>query len=231
MTSGPGAPCLSATKRIEQFAQAGFSILEMMVAGAVLAVLLGVGIPAIGDWIQNRQVSVLAESIASGLRQAQSEAVQRNAAIDFVMTTADVTSVSNPSTVSLTAGGLAKTDTVQGVNWMLRVSGATTAAGFILGKMASDGSPNARFSGPAGVTGPSGVTFSPLGRVSASIAADGTATAPAGTLQFWVKNPYVASAQDSKRCIYLSTGGSVRICDPRAVSPDSRACSPACSIP
>ncbi len=231
MTSRIGCSYLPDVERNQRFAQGGFTIIEIMVAGAVLAVLLGVGIPAIGDWIQNRQVSVLAESIASGLRQAQSEAVQRNAMIDFVMTTADVTSVSDPSTVALTAGGLAKTDTSNGVNWMLRVSGATTAAGFILGKMASDGSPNARFSGPVGVTGPSGVTFSPLGRVSASIAANGIATAPAGTLQFWVKNPYVNSAQDSKRCIYLSPGGSVRVCDPRAVSPDARACTPACAIP
>jgi len=226
VTSRTSSVCLLGLKRNKQFAREGFSLVEVMVAVAVLAVLLGVGIPAIGDWIQNRQVSVLAESIASGLRQAQSEAVQRNTAIDMVMTTSDVTSVSNPSTVTLTAGGLAKTDTaLTGVNWMLRVSGATTAAGFILGKTSGDGSPNARFSGPAGVT------FSPLGRVSASIAADGTATAPAGTLVFWVKNPYVNSAQDMKRCVYLSTGGSVRLCDPRAVSPDARACTPACAIP
>ena len=152
-------------KRDRQCAQEGFTIIEIMIATAIFAVLLGIGIPAIGDWIQNRQVSVLAESIASGLRQAQSEAVQRNTTIDLVMTTSDVTSVSNPSTVTLTAGGLATTDTaLTGVNWMLRVSGATTAAGFILGKMSGDGSPNARFSGPAGVT------FSPLGRVTTTLA-------------------------------------------------------------
>jgi type IV fimbrial biogenesis protein FimT len=206
-----------------QLAQAGFTIVEIMVSVAILAVMMAVGIPAIGEWIQNRQVAAMAESIASGLRQGQSEAVQRNVTVDLVMTTASVSGVSNPSTVTLTAGGLTQSDTAP--NWMLRVSGGTTAADFIMGKPAADGSPNARFSGPAGVS------FSPLGRVSAQIAANGTATAPTGTLQFWVDNPLNQSTKRAKRCIYLSTGGSVRICDPRAVSPDARACTPACGIP
>lgn len=200
------------------FAQRGFNLLELMITVAIIAVFLGIGIPAIGDWIQNRQVNVLAESIASGMRLAQIEAVQRNVPIDMVFTTSDVTSPANPATVTLTAGGLAKTDPTP--NWMVRVSGATTSAGFIQGKMGTDGSENARFSGPAGVS------FSPLGRLTASIAANGATTAPAGNLVFRVVNPSVQSNLANKRCVYVSIGGAVRVCDPRAVSPDSRACVP-----
>ena len=87
-----------------QFTQRGFSLIEVMVAVAVIGVFLGIGIPAIGDWVQNRQVNVLAESIASAMRLAQTEAVQRNVPIDMVLTTSDVTSVTNPATARVEHG-------------------------------------------------------------------------------------------------------------------------------
>jgi type IV fimbrial biogenesis protein FimT len=203
--------------------QQGFNLIEVMISIAVIGVFLGIGIPAIGDWVQNRQVNVLAESIASGVRMAQTEAVQRNVQVDLVLTTSDVTSPSNPSTVILTTGGLAKADPTP--NWMVRVAGDTTSAGFLQGKMGRDGSENARSSGPAGLR------FSPLGRLSASIAADGTTTVPAASLVFKIVNPSVQSGASTQRCVYVSTGGAVRVCDPRAPSGDGRACVPTCAIP
>ena len=203
--------------------QRGFNLIEIMIAVAIMGIFLGIGIPAIGDWVQNRQVGVLAESVASGMRMAQLEAVQRNVQIDMVFATSDVTSPADPSAATLTVGGLAKTDPTP--NWMVRVAGGTTNAGFLQGKMARDGSENARFSGPAGVR------FSPLGRVSASIAANGAATAPAGTLVFKIVNPSIQSGLAIQRCVYVSTGGAVRVCDPRAPSGDGRACVPTCVIP
>lgn len=200
----------------KKFSQLGFTLLELMISIAILAIFLGIGIPAIGDWIQNRQVNVLAESITNGLRQAQSEAVQRNVQVEMVLVTSDAMAPTNPSTATLAAGGLTQTDTSP--NWMVRVTGDATPAGFLQGKMARDGSENARFAGPAGVR------FSPLGRVIASIASDGTTAAPTGNLIFQVANPLVQSSLGTLRNVSVSTGGAVRICDPRAVAPDSRAC-------
>lgn len=201
--------------------QSGFNLLELMVSVAIIAVFLGIGIPAVGEWIQNRQVNALAESIASGMRIAQSEAVQRNVPVEMVFTTTDLSSLANPSTATLTAGGLAKLDASP--NWMVRVAGATTLTGYVDGKMARDNSENARFAGPAGVG------FSPLGRLGSSIAADGVSTPPGGTLVFKIVNPFMQTS--NQRCIYVSTGGAVRVCDPRATGTDSRACVPACTIP
>ena len=198
-------------------AQQGFNLIEIMISVAIIGVFLGIGIPAIGDWIQNRQVNVLAESIASGMRLAQTEAVQRNVPIDMVFTTSDVTSVTNPAAAALAVGGLTRPDPP---NWMVRVAGEATSAGFLYGKMGRDGSENARFIGPAGVS------FSPLGRLSASIASDGTATPPAGNVVFQIVNPSVHSGNGTLRCVYVGVGGAVRVCDPRAVSPDARACVP-----
>ena len=202
--------------RGRQFSQHGFTLLELMIAIAILAIFLGIGIPAISDWIQNRQVNVLAESIASGLRLAQSEAVQRNVQVDMVLVTSDATAPADPSIATLAAGGLTLADTSP--NWLVRVTGDATPAGFLQGKMAQDGSENARFAGPAGVR------FSPLGRVIASIAANGTTTPPAGNLIFQIANPLVQSGLGTLRNVSVSTGGAVRICDPRAVAPDARAC-------
>ena len=199
-------------------AQQGFNLIEIMISVAIIGIFLGIGIPAIGDWIQNRQVNVLAESIASGMRLAQAEAVQRNVPIDMVFTTSDVTSVTNPASATLTVGGLATTD--QAPNWMVRVAGDTTSAGFVQGKMGADGSGNARLSGPAGVS------FSPLGRLRASIAVDGTTIPPVGNVVFRIVNPSVQSGNGTLRCVYVGIGGAVRVCDPRAVSPDARACVP-----
>ena len=199
-----------------RFGQHGFNLIEVMIAVAVIGIFLGIGIPAIGDWVQNRQVNVLAESIASGLRLAQAEAVQRNVQVDMVLVTSDATAPADPSTATLAAGGLTVADTSP--NWLVRVTGDATPAGFLQGKMALDGSANARFVGPAGVR------FSPLGRVVASIAANGTTAAPAGNLVFQVVNPSVKSGLGTLRNVSVSTGGAVRVCDPRAVSPDARAC-------
>ncbi len=206
--------------------QQGFTLIEIMISIAIIAIFLGIGIPAIGDWIQNRQVNVLAESIGNGLRTAQAEAVQRNAPVDMVFTTSDVTvfipadatNAADPTAVTLTSGGLAIAD--RSPNWLVRVNGVTTGAGFIQGKMAQDGSENARFSGPAGVS------FSPLGRLNASIAANGAMTVPAGNVVFRVLNPSVKSNLANLRCVFVGIGGAVRICDPRATTPDARACVP-----
>ena len=219
-------PCNNALNPLGRSLQQGFTLIEVMISIAIIAIFLGIGIPAIGDWIQNRQVNVLAESIGNGLRTAQAEAVQRNAPVDMVFTTSDVTvfipadatNAADPTAVTLTSGGLAIAD--RSPNWLVRVNGVTTGAGFIQGKMAQDGSENARFSGPAGVS------FSPLGRLNASIAVNGAMTVPAGNVVFRVLNPSVKSNLANLRCVFVGIGGAVRICDPRATTPDARACVP-----
>ena len=66
---------------------AGFSMIELMVAVAIAGVLLAVGVPAFSGWIQNTRIRNTAQDIYTGIQQAKTEAVQRNARMRFQLTT------------------------------------------------------------------------------------------------------------------------------------------------
>lgn len=61
----------------------GFSLIELLVAIAVLGILFAVGAPSFNSWIHNSQIRTGAQSILSGLQLARAEAVQRNATVQF----------------------------------------------------------------------------------------------------------------------------------------------------
>lgn len=65
----------------------GFTLIEMMVALAVLSLLMMMGVPAFGDWMRNTQIRSTAESLRSGLQMARAEAVRRNDRVRLQFTT------------------------------------------------------------------------------------------------------------------------------------------------
>ncbi|MBL8517335.1 MAG: GspH/FimT family pseudopilin [Betaproteobacteria bacterium] len=66
----------------------GFSLIELMIAIAVLGALLAAGVPAFMNWIQNSQIRVAAESVRNGLQLARTEAVRLNTRVRFQLTEA-----------------------------------------------------------------------------------------------------------------------------------------------
>lgn len=56
----------------------GFSLIELMVAVAILAILAGMAAPSFNAWIDNAQVRNAAEEIQNGVQQARATAVQLN---------------------------------------------------------------------------------------------------------------------------------------------------------
>jgi type IV fimbrial biogenesis protein FimT len=58
-------------------ADAGFSLVEIMVALAIFALTLRFGVPAYGDWIAARKLANHAEYLTQTLNLARSEAVKR----------------------------------------------------------------------------------------------------------------------------------------------------------
>lgn len=56
----------------------GMTLVELLVAVAIFALLLSLGIGSFRDWIQNSQTRNAAESIMNGLQLARNEAIKRN---------------------------------------------------------------------------------------------------------------------------------------------------------
>jgi type IV fimbrial biogenesis protein FimT len=65
----------------------GFSLIELMVTIAILAIAAAIAFPSVKVQITNSQVRNAAESIANGLQKARAEAVTRNANVEFVLGT------------------------------------------------------------------------------------------------------------------------------------------------
>lgn len=130
----------------------GFSLIELMMALAILAMLLVLAAPNYAAWVADGQIRAGAESIVGGMRIAYVEAIKRNQPVEFVL---DPTTGSGGWTIQLQDG----TD--------LRVEHfgeGAKQAGFV--------------AAPGGATT---VTFNPLGQVIANGDASDTLTEVAVT--------------------------------------------------
>lgn len=175
----------------------GFTIIELMITIVVLAILLAVGAPSLSRWVNNRQIRTSVESIQNGLMLAKAEAVRRNTAVRFQLTT----SVTNDCALS-----------DSGTSWVVSLAdpvGAcgtapsdTTAPQIIQSRSSTEGSPNAAVS--AG--GVSSIVFNSLGRSNTNASID-------------VSNPNggLCIADGGRmRCLRITVGlgGQIRMCDP-----------------
>ncbi len=130
-------------------AQSGMSLIEILVAIAIVGIVFALGLPAYGTWIQNTQIRTAADSILAGLQVAKNEAIRRNVAVQFKLD-----------------GGAT---TQWRVNPFLDPDGAP-----IQSRLAEEGSPNATIT----LTPPDAdtVTFSALGRIIPNADASPTLT-------------------------------------------------------
>ena len=63
----------------------GFTLLELMVTIAVLAILATVGVPSFRDLIQNNRVTTQTNELVSALSFARTEAVKRGQSVEVVI--------------------------------------------------------------------------------------------------------------------------------------------------
>ncbi len=210
----------------------GFTLIEVMIAMAVMAIALALGLPNVSVWIQNTQLKTAAEGVVSGLQLARAEALRRNARVRFqLVTTVDA------GCALLAAGATA------GANWVVSLAAdpsglAADPSGkcdrapsdavdpFILQKKSgTEGSINATLAAASGLA-----VFNGLGRLTT-----GTTGGVANLSQINVRNPTGGACQPPfgtagggpMRClsILVSPGGEVRMCDPAVTDVnDSRSC-------
>lgn len=177
----------------------GFTLIELVIAIAVLGILIALGIPSFTEWIHNTQVRNAAESALNGLQIARSEAVRSNSFTQFILgpgTGWRVISLTPPS------GG---------------VGAACQETGEIQRRDSSEGSTSANVAvTPAGVNT---VTFTPLGWVGAGTNSCGN---PITQLDF--DSSTLTAARSRELRLVITAGGGIRLCDPQVAAGDPRAC-------
>jgi len=196
--------------------QRGFTLVELLVGLTLLAVLLGLGVPAMGTYLQNSKLASAAASYYSGLQIARTEAIRRNVRTEFVLTDTPV------STANL--ANVAGAD-ISGRNWLVRAaSGAAFVA--VEAKAGAEGDGNA-----------AAAAIQVTGSASAPAVFDGRipfngfgGTADGAPYQIDISNPAAGTCAlggGKIRCrrITVSPGGQIAACDPAVVTAgDSRAC-------
>lgn len=194
----------------------GFSLVELVVTLAIMGILLALAMPSYRAWIVNVKIRSTAESIQSGLQLARAEAVRRNTAVMFQLTTSTVNGcqlspvapdLADPNwVVSLAdAAGLGLCGAAY-LNEAFPIADSThnPAPQIIQRRSATEGS-----SGVKASAGQSSFTFNGLGRLSA------------------VPLPNIDVKPSSGDCsgvrclrVTVTLGGQIRMCDP-AYTPDA----------
>jgi type IV fimbrial biogenesis protein FimT len=80
--------------------QAGFTLIELIVTVALLAIITSFAIPGMQSFLSSNRVSTLANEFTSGLSYARGEAVNRNTCVTMCIT-ADPTAASPTCTTAL----------------------------------------------------------------------------------------------------------------------------------
>jgi type IV fimbrial biogenesis protein FimT len=172
--------------------QRGFTIIEMVVTIALVAILLRLAIPSFTVWIRNTQMRSVAEALQNGIRNAQSEAVRRNRQVVFALTNNEPI-----ATATLTPAD-------NGRNWFIRTVPALAgeASEFVQGGSFADTSRGVAIAGVASIC------FNSQGRMVANAdpAIECTATATAYDV--------TQAGAERRLRITVAVGGQLRMCDP-----------------
>lgn len=172
----------------------GFSLIELMIVIAILSIIMMMAMPAFMQWARNVRVRTVAESVQNGLRFAKSEAAKRNDAVMLMFTEAAAPSCTSPAVAT-------------GRNWVVCAGGAVLQTGY--GESGGKG--------VAVSSDFSSVTFNGLGR---------TTLATSGVINISTASGVCEANGGNVRClrILVSTGGKLRMCDPKRASGDPAGC-------
>lgn len=65
----------------------GFSLIELLIALAIAALVLMLGVPSIKAWLANLKVRSASEAFLDGMQLARNEAIKRNEPVQFLLGT------------------------------------------------------------------------------------------------------------------------------------------------
>ncbi|MGA8136694.1 MAG: GspH/FimT family pseudopilin [Pseudomonas gingeri] len=93
------------------YRQAGVTLLETMVAIAIMGIVMAWGLPSLSDVISNNTIKSTTDVIFSALQEARSEALKRNTSVSATLTATAVTLAGSnyAKTISLAGAGTGTT--------------------------------------------------------------------------------------------------------------------------
>ena len=192
----------------------GFTLVEMMIAMVVMAILLALAARSYSVWIANSQIRTAAETLAEGLSAARNEAIKRNHQVGFRLMT-DLS-----SGCSASESGTCWVASVGDPSSKCDVAISDALAPFIVAKKsAAEGTAKVTITAldSSGKIKANTIIFNGVGRV---LLTDQTPIA-----RIDIASSALPDAQARKLRIVLTTGGMIRMCDPRISDPtDTRIC-------
>ncbi|SCK62024.1 type IV fimbrial biogenesis protein FimT [Variovorax sp. HW608] len=187
--------------------QRGFTLVELVVAIAVLGLVMFAVLPSIGTWLDNTRIRNVAASLQNGLQLARGEAVRRNQSVSFwLVSLNDPSTLSNDCALSNTSG-----------SWVVSVNSpighcadppSTVSSPMIVtGRAVGDA--GGRVSVTAvqtdGTTAGTAVTFNGFGRL------DATTNTPIAQIDVTGTG---TTTNYRKLRVAITAAGEVRMCDP-----------------
>ncbi len=194
----------------------GFTLIELMIGIAIVAIIMFVALPAFTQFLQNTQIRNAAGSALDGLTLARNEAIRRNTSVQFSFVQGLTSSCSVTSTALSNSASLSWVVSRADPSGQCNQAPSDTTAPYIIQiRSATDGTANVRITSDAGRS----ITFNGLGRV-----VTGGAVTQFTQLTFMNQLGtciYKNASTGTMRClgILVTAGGQIRMCDPQVAAP------------
>lgn len=190
----------------------GFSLIELMVGMAIFGILLSLAAPSFSSWIRNAKIRTTAESVQNGLQLARAEAVKRNSAVRFQLTT------TTTSSCALSTAGpswVVSMDIVtSATNKCENAASDTTAPRIIQLRNGAEASDN----NTTLLANQTSFVFNGMGRLTSTPDTISVSNSTAGL------SCMTTGGTGTVRClqVVVSAGGQIRMCDPALPSTDAQ---------
>jgi len=201
------------TLRSPRTAARGFTLIELVIAVAILMAALAMSMPSISAWMRGLAVRGSAESIRAGIEKARLEALRRNTPMGFWLVN-DTTGKTLTNSCALSTSG--PSWVVSGVSPAGKCAAAPsqTTDPMLVEKWTSSELPGAVVVAAVDANGnaASSVSFNSLGQMQST-----------GTPIVRIDISSTATGVRPLR-VLVQSGGSVRMCDPNVDNTDPRKC-------